>query len=329
MQSHFPFLLKSAILASILASAAPVKAQFEEMNSYAGLMGGEKNTVSGAGTEVVKRSPCALRMYLELTAKGPSMEEALKHLKERRQSALAQLEALKAPKDSITVGNPQKADSSNAQRQRFEAMVAERLKSRGVTSSKNKKIPEVVTVSANLTVQWPLEAKTPEELLLMVHQLHKKIKAADLGGAKEAAKLSPEEEEVMEEMEIQMREMGDEQQNAGQPTFVYVAKLTEEEREKALATAFQRAKIQAERTAKIAGLKLGPLVSLQIREEGHADLDDVSGSYGEYGMRRLLARLQMRQRLENLDQKELEAVGNDPDSLMFRFMVMAKFEHAK
>ena len=62
---------------------------------------------------------------------------------------------------------------------------------------------EPVLVSVQFTAEWKLDAKTPEDLLIAVHALQEKIKGADLAGMKDAEKLSPEQEEMLEEMESQ------------------------------------------------------------------------------------------------------------------------------
>ena len=53
---------------------------------------------------------------------------------------------------------------------------------------------------AMLTAQWPLAAgDSPEKRLLAVENLREKIKTGDLAGLKDAEKLSPEEQELLEE----------------------------------------------------------------------------------------------------------------------------------
>ena len=85
-----------------------------------------------------------------------------------------------------------------------------------------------------------------DELLLAATELQDKIRAADLGQAKSA---SLEEQEAMEES-------GSYDGNApvrpGEPVFLFVARVPEDVRAKALADALGKARAGAERLAKAA-----------------------------------------------------------------------------
>ena len=54
---------------------------------------------------------------------------------------------------------------------------------------------------------------------------------------------------------------GDENRPPGTPQFIFIAKITDADREKALADAFTKAKSQAARTAKAAGHSVGWFVA--------------------------------------------------------------------
>ena len=122
-----------------------------------------------------------------------------------------------------------------------------------------------------LSVQWPLKADNPEKLLLAADELREKIKAADLAGGNDAPKLSPEEQEVAEEMAAEQSRQSNEEATApNEPRFVFVARLTAAERQKALAEAFAKARVQAAELAKAAGMELGSLASLSGEGGGNA-----------------------------------------------------------
>jgi uncharacterized protein YggE len=148
----------------------------------------------------------------------------------------------------------------------------------------NKRPAQLVVASMTLTAQWPLEAAGTDEMLAAARRLEEKIIAADVTGGNTPDKLSPAEQELVEEGIVPMP--------AGPPTlsavpyavpqngpyypapsggevieqraapFVYVARLTDPQRKKALADAFAQAKSRAAELAEAAGARLGPLASL-------------------------------------------------------------------
>ena len=94
----------AALLVFVLSSAA-AQAQFGP--NYGGVslsQGAAAPGIVASGTATVQRKPTQLRLYMELVAKGKTLPEALAKLKERREAATAQLETLKADKNSIVFG---------------------------------------------------------------------------------------------------------------------------------------------------------------------------------------------------------------------------------
>jgi len=293
----------------------------------AGMAGAAGNKIAGTGTVTLRRAPAELRMHVELLGKGKTMDEALARLKDRREAALAQLEALKADKASIKFTSPSLSKADSARQRQFEAMVRQRITSRGRPAPKGLKLPQSVAVSVTLTANWPLSAGDPEKQLLEAHTLQEKLKAADLGGSKEAQKPSPEEEEAAEEMAEMTHMGGEENVPPGTPHFVYVARVSKEDRDKALAEAFVKAKDQAGRLAQAAGVSLGPLVGLSGSGGGQSSYgDDGMGSY-RYGS--YMQRLMMQQSQTGEDAQSDEAFASDPNALVFNFYVVATFDIGK
>ena len=114
------------------------------------------------------------------------------------------------------------------------------------------------------------------DLLVTSKKLQDAIKAADLAGAKDAEEPSPEEAELFEEMDEMANAFNNQQgSKPGELVFVFVAKISAADREKAMAEAFRSAKQDAAQLAKAADLELGPLRSLQggegIEAEDGAD----------------------------------------------------------
>jgi len=326
--------IRSALAACVVLLVLPAvaRAQYSPWEEAAMMAGSPaKETVAGVGAVVLHRQPTAMRMYLSLPGKGKNLEEALAKLRQRRETALAELEKLKVDKDSITLGNPTAATSmSDAQRRRqFEQMVRQRMRASGAKGGKVPKLPEVVSVGMMLTAQWPLEAKDPEQLLAAAHGLQQQLKAADLAGAKDKAKdaLTPEEQELVEEGEAGMdatmpSSMEGQEVEPGAPMFVYVAKISEEERNRAYADAFAKAKAQAAQLAQAAGAGLGPLVGLSGQGGGSSEVENPYEGGMSSSYRYVLAR---QRNAAGQDQKENESVASDSGSITFRFHVRAIF----
>ena len=223
--------------------------------------------------------------------------------------------------------------SSNARQKRMEMMIAQRMGSRGKKAAKTAKPPLAVT--SLLTAEWPLEGDTPEKLLLAAESLREKIKAADVGGANEAEKLSPEEQETADEMAEQMPRYvspgdssDDEASAPGQPHLLFVAKITSKDRQAAIAKALTRAKAKAVELAQAAGADLGRLVSLS------AGGSQENVSYNPYGQladdnpfsqngANLMQRLLRPQAGD--DEQTIESVGSSPSLADFDFTVQATF----
>ncbi len=298
------------------------RAQFEAWQMGMFAQNAPNESVVGAGSASIERPAVAMRLHVELFGKGKTLEEALENLKDRREAARVQLEALKADPQSIAFGTPTLSNPESEQRRRFEAMVAQRFSARGREVPKALKVPKSFTVSASLTAEWPLEADSVEQALLATQALQDKVKAADLAGTKDAEELSPEEEELAEEMADMMDYTGQEEVKPGEPYFLYVARISEEDRSKAFAEAFAKAKGQAAELARAAGARLGPLVALSGGGGGTSDYGD--DMYG-YERRSYLMRLAGRQEGPWEAAEQNEAVSGDPGSVAFTFHVNAVF----
>ena len=119
------------------------------------------------------------------------------------------------------------------------------------------------------------------------------------------------------------RYSGEQQSKPGEPVLVFVARLTDAQRDAGLAAAFKQAHDHAQRLAKAAGVSLGPLVHLN-------DVSDPS-----------LAELVSRQRMEMyspggfadsqqpwqplIDAEENELTSRKPDEVEFRVGLEAVF----
>ena len=288
-----------------------------------GQYGPSGGVVSGSGTVSIERMPEGMRMSIILTAKGKDLKEALASLKDRTEAAKAQLATLGVDKTSVKSESPQISAGMTTQQRQMEMMMAQRLRGGGSKKPKKEEKPQV-SVSTTLTAQWPLKAKETEELLIVANALQEKIKAADLAGNKDA-KLSPEEEEALAEMEESgySRFGGEEGPKPGEPTFYFYTAITDAEKENSLAEAFKKAKDKAARVAKAAGSGLGKLASL-TETEATADPDDYRSAYG--GDPYAYQMMQQLRRGGGDDSGPAEGVGIQPGKVTYRVSVHAAFE---
>ena len=228
---------------------------------------GPGGSISGNGTTVIKRAPELLRVQLELQAQGKSVREAIAKLTASREGAIEKLKELKANAGSIAVEGPKVAANTDRQRQ-MEFMVRQQLRQRGSRAKKETSKP--VAVTSTITAEWSIPASTPEALLVSVYELQEKIR-----GALAKPKTEEESEESEEEAEQMnsVMQSDDGMPKPGEPVFMLVSKISEEDQAKAVASAFADAKAEALRLSKVAGAELGPTRGLTVNR----------GDYSEYG----------------------------------------------
>ncbi len=321
------FLVVSILSMLVVCFPAAAAAQFSEFGMAMMDSGSGEAMIAGSGAVILQRPATAFRMYVELVGKGKTAEEAVAKLKDRRAAALAQLEKLKAAKESIIVGTPAFSTMQADRQRQMAQMISQRVRAGGRVAAKPLKLPETIVVVSTLTVEWPLPATSPEAALVAAKALEDKLKAADLGGSKDAEKLSPEEQELNEEMASEMSGSSDEQPQPGTPQFCYVARISPQDREKAMAEAFQKARADALRLAKAAGVELGPLKGVFGGSTGRSDMGE--GYYGSYGPRAALQQLMALRAAGAPDADEDESLSPQPNALGFHFQVRASFAMAK
>lgn len=273
----------------------------------------DDGAVVGSGSVVVKRDAQFLRVQVEVLARGKDLKEALARLKQRKEAARTQLVALGAARDAAEFGDVAVSAEAENQQANMERLLRERIRN-GTKKPAEKEEGPPVTVSVPLKVDLPLKADGPEELLLASQALQEKIRAADLGGLKEVAKGTPKEEEAAEEAVGQRGENGTPR---GEPVFLFVVRVSDEERDKALAEAFSKARKDAERLARAAGQGLGSLKQLtNLSPDG----DDSAARYNAYLMRERGISVPVG------DGQSGEAVGMQPTGITFRVAVSASFQ---
>jgi uncharacterized protein YggE len=317
-------------LSAVALVAGSAHAQFGQLyGEMASLQGAGRPALSAMGIATVRRKPTQLRLYMQLLAKGKTLEDALAKLKDREEAATAQLEAMKADKKSISFGTASVSAAQSARKKQIEQMIISQMRARGKKVPKGLQVPQTVTVAATLTAQWPIEEQANDKLLVLAHGIQEKIKTADLGGNKEAEKLSPEEEEFEEEANQAGNQFGNEDESQQGPQLLFVAALPRAEREKAMADAVVSARKQAAELAKAAGVALGPLVGLAGNCNGQMGDDDMPVRYGQYGGSEALRRIVARQTGEDPETKQDESLASDPTALRFTCTVTTLFQLGK
>jgi len=285
--------------------------------------------ISAMGHVHLQRPPTHVRMYVQLTGKGKTLEEALAALKERREAVAAQLGKLGVDKETLVFSPPGVDDSLVAQQRKMEVMIAQRMGTRGVKKAAKTKPP--VTVATLLTAQWPLAGDSTEKLLLAADAVREKIKAADLNSSKDSPKPSAEEQELAEEMAAQNEPFSGNQEETvkpGEPRFMFVARLSPKDRQTSLAEAFAKAKTQAAELAAAAGVGLGPMTALGESggSMGRFGGFNQSWQYNRYGRPDEF----MQQIVQNAtsEAQQDETISPNPDGIAFDFVVSATFTAA-
>ena len=205
-------------------------------------------------------------------------------------------------------------------------LIAQR-RSQGQKAPKGLLTPDVYHVNCTMTVEWPFAAKTAEEILLESHALVQKIKTAELIGKKDTEKLTPEEEEVAEEIaEAAESEDGKNRKSLPSHNFVRGAAVPEEDRQKAFADAFAKAKKNGEELAKAAGVELGPVVAIAGIETGNQNTE--TETYASTPWANGLHRVSPPSPT-TAEQQSNESVGVDPDSMKFTYSLNVIFKMGK
>lgn len=277
--------------------------------------------VVGGGEHTLRRKPTFLQMDIVLTARGKTLKVALDALAERKQAASLLLATLKADKDSITFGDSEISAEEEQQRMMFQQLIAQRV-AQGASVPKGLKPPTTRKVSCTLSVRWPLEYDSPEQLLVQADAVREQVVTADLAGKKEKKELSPQEEELQEEL-AQLQSQygyGGQQTSPDEPKFVYVAIITVDERKKAMADAFVKARDKATQLAAAAGVKLGTLVELSGEGSGISfDPTEELGYSPYYAYQMAMAGQTPSTKKDN------EASSLKAGEISFQFHVQAKF----
>jgi uncharacterized protein YggE len=280
--------------------------------------------VGGSGTATIKKDAQILRLQISLLGKGKDAKAAVEKIKARRAAAEAALQKLAASPGAVEFGSMTVVPDKTDQQRRMEVMVRQRMQGgagRPTTRGAEKIGP--VTITMSLKVDWPMAGDSPEARLLAALELQDKIKAADLSGSKEAEQLTPEEQESAEESQgsdMPQYYDGSEGPKPGEPVFLYVSKITPQERAKVLAEALAKARTQAEEAAKAAGITLGSLKSVGSSRSPGNEADEMSAYSGF--LRQFAYRMMQRSPGEGEND---EAIGLMPGEVSMKISAMVVY----
>jgi uncharacterized protein YggE len=278
-----------------------------------------ETTLSAQGTASLEKMPEIMRLKIDIQASAPELQPALAKLKAKREAAVKKLKEIGASDEAIVFEGPTLVPDQTEAVKRQMAMMRGQMNEEEEEEEGAK--PAKVSVMVNLKLDLPLQTADTEALLVTVHELQEKIRKADVAGLKEE-KLSDEEQEEQAEMQEQLSRFGgDDQPKPGQPIFVFVWKMSDEERSKLLADAFANAKAEAQKLAAAAGAQLGPLASLSSHTM--AQEEDYRYSYSFNPM--LYQVMQRARAMGSTEQAETEAIGVLPQKIAKRVVVMASY----
>ncbi|MBW3540913.1 MAG: hypothetical protein KY476_11635, partial [Planctomycetes bacterium] len=136
--------------------------------------------VSADGSATLTRPPQMMRMRVDVMSKAATLEEALAGLKQQTAKAKTQLVEFGADADSIRVEAPRVTSLKTEQQRQMEELMRQRLERAGRGQAKARASMPVI-VAATLEAQWKLNSTEAEQILLQVHPLQEKIRAADIG----------------------------------------------------------------------------------------------------------------------------------------------------
>jgi uncharacterized protein YggE len=257
--------VRHCLIATICLGLVPLLARAEDSTPQ----------VTVAGSATLQKQPTELRVSITILGEGKDLAEALAKLAKNRDDAKSKLAALKPAEESIKVTDATMADPASmgmtAQQRQYQVIMQ---MNRG-----GAKPPAKTTVSASstLTASFPLPAAAGDEALIKAADLEKQVRAAFASTAAATKKLTPEEQELAEEMAGMGQAAGP---KPGEPSFAYVLIVSDDDAAKVTADALGKARKQAALLATAAGMKLGGLRALRSDVADGTSADDMTGMSG-------------------------------------------------
>jgi uncharacterized protein YggE len=227
-------------------------------------------SVTVSGTAAAPVAPELLRLTLLISAQGSDIRDAIAKLKQERDDVKGKLLSAGAIETSLKFTDPAEGAQGNLtpQQQAMQRLLAMQRNGGKAPASQ----PSGSTVSTQLTAEWSLPTASPDDALIAANELEAKIKGA-IPKPGEAVAKTPEEEEIAQETAAQT---GADASKPDEPKFVFVHKLTEDERAKLLSEALANAQSQANRLAAAAGKQVGHVIRIS---SGKAEVENPQNAY--------------------------------------------------
>jgi|GEM_PF-4889426 len=267
MSTAFTWLLSVAIVATACTCAVAIE----------GIEG-----LASEGSAKLKKEPTHLKLSIELSAKGKSTEEAAKNLDTLIANAKKKLTPLNPVADSVKTSSPTFLAFGDAQKAKVEQMLRARMQGSQQPIPAGLKMAKVTKAKTTLSATWELKTDTLLKKASLAEDIKTAITNADLPELTKKGALSAAQEEAAQEMAAR-RSRGyysdDEEVPPGTPRFFFSATISEEEREKLIKEAFEKAKANAEQIARVTGVKVGKVKTLAVNSHS------AYSGYDPYGRR--------------------------------------------
>jgi uncharacterized protein YggE len=253
-------------------------------------------SIHATGQHELKLPPQKLRLTLSIRAEGVDAKTAIESFLAHKERVKKELVAMKAEEASIDFGATQLSNGvagMPAEMQGYESRFIAQV-TRSSPNINAAEIPKLYQAVARVRAEWPLPTTDSDALALLPETLKEQVKARDLAGEKNKAKLDGRQQEKLEEIQAAMQENMGYQSDSDQAapfTVLFVAKVDDESRKKAFKAAYDRAVARAEMLSTVAGYKMGDLISLRCNDApvvGTDELESVYNSpYAAYAANRL------------------------------------------
>lgn len=225
-----------------------------------------RTTISSSGIVTVRQRPALLLMKVRLRATEATLELGLAKLKKQGEATSRWLKRLGA--ERVDFGEPHFADQADMDPlAKMRAVTARAL---GKISGEDFAKGPTRGVCVVLTAVWPIASMSAEETLVLVDRL--RFESAADSVESEAAKAIPPWASAQEHMQAMITQMHQPPTVDDSPQFLFIARLSEEQRQKATAEAFSRAHENAQRLAQAAGMRLGTSRTIHSTAGGMADV---------------------------------------------------------
>src|SRR5437588_4537145 len=228
----------------------------------------KSGTIHATGQYELKLKPQKLRMTIAVQTEGANAKSALESFVAHKERVKKELVAMKADEASIEFGTTLVSGSvagMPAEAQPYEAQYIAQI-ARAAPNVNTADIPTIVHAVARVRAEWPLPTSDPDALALLPESLREQVKARDLMGEKNKAKLEGRQQEKLDEFQAAVQANGGASLSSEvTPVFtaLFVAKVDDDTRKKAVKAAYDRAVAQAELLATATGHKIGELVTLR------------------------------------------------------------------